>query len=99
VDPDAWRALWITDRAEVTIAAVTAAGVVVVGVLEALAFTVGLSIVDVVRRSARPHDAGLGWVDRLGRYADVSLHPSAQLTPASSSIASMTGCSSLTRAT
>jgi sulfate permease, SulP family len=81
VDPDAWRALWITDRVEVTIAAVTAAGVVAVGVLEALAFAVGLSIVDVVRRSARPHDAVLGWVDRLGRYADVSVHPSAELTP------------------
>jgi sulfate permease, SulP family len=34
-----------------------------------------------VRRSARPHDAVLGWVERLGRYADVSLHPSARVTP------------------
>jgi sulfate permease, SulP family len=81
IDPDAWRALWITDRVELTIAAVTAAGVVAVGVLEALVFAVGLSIVDVARRSARPHDAVLGWVARLGRYADVSLHPSAELTP------------------
>ena len=44
-------------------------------------FAVGLSIIDVVRRSARPHDAVLGWVERLGRYADVSLHRSAQVTP------------------
>jgi hypothetical protein len=36
----------------VTIAAVTTAGVVAVGVLEALVFAVGLSIVDVVRRRA-----------------------------------------------
>jgi anti-anti-sigma factor len=34
-----------------------------------------------VRRSARPYDAVLGWVDGLGRYADVSLHPSARVTP------------------
>jgi MFS superfamily sulfate permease-like transporter len=34
-----------------------------------------------VRRSARPHDAVLGWDARLGRYADVSLHPSARVTP------------------
>jgi sulfate permease, SulP family len=81
VDPDAWRALWTTDRVEVAIAAVTAGGVILVGVLEALVFAVGLSIVDVVRRSARPHDAVLGWVPRLGRYGDVSLHPSAELTP------------------
>jgi high affinity sulfate transporter 1 len=81
VDPKAWRALWATDRVEVTIAAVTAAGVVAVGVLEALVFAVGLSIVDVVRRSARPHDAVLGWVDELGRYGDVAVHRSARVTP------------------
>jgi sulfate permease, SulP family len=81
VDSNAWRALWGTDRVEVTIAAVTTAGVVAVGVLEALVFAVGLSIVDVVRRSARPHDAVLGWVERLGRYGDVAVHPSARITP------------------
>jgi sulfate permease, SulP family len=81
VDPKAWRALWTTDRVEVTIAAVTAAGVVAVGVLEALVFAVGLSIVDVVRRSARPHDAVLGWVENLGRYGDVAVHRSARVTP------------------
>ena len=81
VDPKAWRALWDTDRVEVTIAAVTTAGVIAIGVLEALVFAVGLSIVDVVRRSARPHDAVLGWVDELGRYADVAVHPTARVTP------------------
>ena len=81
VDEKAWTALWGTDRVELTIAGVTTAGVVLVGVLEALVFAVGLSIVDVVRRSARPHDAVLGWVERLGRYGDVAFHPSAQLTP------------------
>ncbi len=38
-------------------------------------------MIDTVRRSAHPHDAVLGWVERLGRYADVSLHPSARVTP------------------
>jgi sulfate permease, SulP family len=38
-------------------------------------------MIDTVRRSARPHDAVLGWVEQLGRYADVSLHPSARVTP------------------
>jgi len=81
VDPDAWRALWATDRVEVAIAAVTTVGVVSVGVLEALVFAVGLSIIDVVRRSARPHDAVLGWVEKLGRYGDVAVHRSARVTP------------------
>ena len=51
------------------------------GVLQALVIAVALSIVDVVRRSAQPHDAVLGWVDRLGRYGNVQLHPSARVTP------------------
>jgi high affinity sulfate transporter 1 len=81
VDVPAWRELGMTDRVELAIAAVTAAGVVLVGVLEAIVFAVGLSIVDVARRSARPHDAVLGWSDRLGRWADVSVHRSARVTP------------------
>ena len=36
---------------------------------------------DDARRSATPHDAVLGWVERLGRYADVRLHPRANITP------------------
>jgi SulP family sulfate permease len=81
VDVPAWRRLWETDHVELTIAAVTTAGVVLVGVLESIIFAVGLSMVDVVRRGARPHDAVLGWVERLGRWADVAVHPSARLTP------------------
>jgi len=34
----------------------------------------GLSILDVVRHSARPHDAVLGWVEALGHWADVARH-------------------------
>ena len=81
VHPNAWRALWETDHVEVAIAAVTTAGVIAVGVLEALIFAVGLSIVDVVRRSARPHDAVLGWVEKIGRYGDIAVHRSARVTP------------------
>jgi MFS superfamily sulfate permease-like transporter len=81
VDPAAWRALAAIDRVEVAIAGVTAGCVVFFGVLEALVVAVGLSVVDTVRRSARPYDAVLGWVPRLERYANVALHPSAQVTP------------------
>ena len=81
VDRGAWQGLARTSQVEVAIAAVTMAGVVAVGVLEALLVAVALSIVDVARRSATPHDAVLGWVERLGRYANVRLHPRAQITP------------------
>jgi high affinity sulfate transporter 1 len=81
VDPAAWRALRASDRVELAIAAITTAGVVIAGVLPAIGVAVALSIIDVVRRSARPHDAVLGWVPRLGRWADVAVHPSARVTP------------------
>ncbi|MCJ7671090.1 MAG: SulP family inorganic anion transporter, partial [Acidimicrobiia bacterium] len=81
IDPAAWRGLARSGRSQVIIAAVTFTGVVIVGVLEALLVAVALSIVDVVARSAKPHDAVLGYVERLGRYANVTFHPSARVTP------------------
>src|SRR5262245_49094431 len=79
IEPQAWRALAAIDGVEVAIAGMTTGCVSVFGVLQALIIAVGLSIVDTVRRSARPPDAVLGWVERLGGYGDVSLHPSAEL--------------------
>jgi SulP family sulfate permease len=81
IDPGAWRSLAAAGRREVAIAAITTIGVVAVGVLEALIVAVVLSVIDVIARTARPHDAVLGWVERLGRYADASVHPSARITP------------------
>jgi high affinity sulfate transporter 1 len=81
LDRSAWRELARVDPVELTLAAVTMGGVIVLGVLNALVIAVGLSIVDTVRRSARPNDAVLGWVPRLERYGDASLHPSARTTP------------------
>jgi SulP family sulfate permease len=81
IDPNAWRELHQAGRTQVMVAAVACGGVVVFGVLAALALAVGLSILETVTRSAKPHDAVLGWVERLGRYADVSLHPSAVIVP------------------
>jgi high affinity sulfate transporter 1 len=81
VDPAAWRALAAIDRVEVAIAGVTAGCVVVFGVLEALVVAVGLSMIDAVRRSARPYDAVLGWIEDEERYGNVALHPSARITP------------------
>jgi SulP family sulfate permease len=82
IDISAWRALAAADRIEVAIAAITTIGVVVVGVLEAVVFAVGLTILDAVRRSARPGDAVLGFDAALGRFADVAAHPDARVVPA-----------------
>ena len=80
IEPADWRNLARAGRSQVVIAAVTFIGVITIGVLQALIIAVALSILDTVSRRAQPHDAVLGWVDRLGRYADVSLHPSAKVT-------------------
>ncbi len=81
VDISAWRTLAVTDRVEFAIAAITTAGVVFVGVLEAVVFAVGLTILDAVRRSARPGDAVLGFDPVLGRFADVAEHSTARVVP------------------
>ena len=56
-------------------------GSVTVGVLQALLLAVALAVIDAIRRSAKPHDAVLGRVERLDRYADVRFHPSATIMP------------------
>ncbi|HEY6398199.1 MAG TPA: SulP family inorganic anion transporter, partial [Solirubrobacteraceae bacterium] len=81
VNVSAWRALAAVDRVELAIAAITTIGVIVVGVLEAVVFAVGLTILDAVRRSARPGDAVLGFDAALGRFADVAERPDAIVVP------------------
>ncbi|MDH4159151.1 MAG: SulP family inorganic anion transporter [Actinomycetota bacterium] len=81
VDRSAWRGLWRGPRAELTIAAVTTVGMLTVGLLPALGLAVLLSVADVARRSAQPHDALLGWSPSAGRFVNVSNHPSARLIP------------------
>jgi MFS superfamily sulfate permease-like transporter len=81
VDTSGWRSLAATDRVGLAIAAATVAGVVIAGVLETVAFAVALTIVDAVRRSAKPGDAVLGWDEQLGRWADVEENPGAHVVP------------------
>ncbi len=81
IDLGAWRGLARVSKVEVAIAAITLIGVVTVGVLQALVLAVALAVIDAIRRSAKPHDAVLGRVERLDRYADVRFHPSATVVP------------------
>ena len=78
---DDWKGIARVSRVEVGIAVITLVGVVTVGVLRALLLAIALSVFDAVRRSASPHDAVLGYVERLDRYADVRVHPSARILP------------------
>ena len=66
---------------ELVIALVTAAAVTAVGVLQAVLVAVGLSVLDLLRRVARPHDAVLGYVDGVAGMHDVAVHPDARVVP------------------
>jgi MFS superfamily sulfate permease-like transporter len=53
--------------------------VLTVGVLQALFVAVFLSMADVVRRVANPHDAVQGFVPSIDRFGNVDSHPDAEV--------------------
>jgi MFS superfamily sulfate permease-like transporter len=75
------RRLLRIGRAEFAVAAAAVLGVIVFGVLQGVVIAMGLSLIDFVRRTSRPHDAILGLVHgRTGyhdtlRNAEASTHP------------------------
>ena len=81
IEPEQWRALTRSSRAEAVIAVITAVFVISVGVLQAIVIAVVLSVADIIRRAARPADAVLGWSAEENRYVDVTDHADAGITP------------------
>jgi len=81
IDADQWRSLGRGGRAEVVIAVITVVTVINWGVLIALGAAVVLSLLDVIRRTARPNDAVLGWSQSELRYADVGSDADVGVTP------------------
>ena len=81
VDPDQWRSLARSDRAEAGDRRAHRGRRDQPGVLVALVVAVVLSLLDVIRRIARPNDAVLGWSPAELRYADVSSDPDIAVTP------------------
>jgi high affinity sulfate transporter 1 len=79
--PAQWRDLAKSSRTEVGIAAITSVVVIAIGVLPAIVVAMVLSIIDVIRRTAIPSDAVLGYSEADQRYADVGTHPDAGITP------------------
>jgi high affinity sulfate transporter 1 len=81
IDLRAWKVLWRGSRAEFAIAGVLVLGMITIGLLPSLVLAVLLSIIDVVRTSAQPSDAVLGWDDKAGRFVDVQRRPNARVVP------------------
>jgi sulfate permease, SulP family len=81
MDFGAWRAFARGSRGELVVAVITVVGMLTIGLLGSLILAVLLSILDVVRHSAQPRDAVLGWSQQAGRFVDVERHPDALVIP------------------
>jgi high affinity sulfate transporter 1 len=68
-------------RSELLLAALTTVAVLGLGVLYGVLGAVGLSIVDLLRRVARPHDSILGYVPGISGMHDVDDYPMARQVP------------------
>ena len=81
MDLGAWRAFARGSRGELVVAVITVIGMLTIGLLPSLILAVLLSILDVVRRSAQPRDAVLGWSPTARRFVDVERHRDAVVFP------------------
>lgn len=68
-------------RSELLLTALTTVAVLGLGVLDGVLVAVGLSIVDLFRRVARPHDSILGYVPGISGMHDVDDYPTARQVP------------------
>jgi high affinity sulfate transporter 1 len=68
-------------RSEFVIALATFGGVLLLNILYGVLLAVGLSVADLLRRVARPHDAILGQVEGLAGMHDVDDYPTARTVP------------------
>jgi SulP family sulfate permease len=68
-------------RSELALALATTLSVLVFDVLYGILVAIALSVLDLLRRVARPHDAVLGIVPGMAGMHDVEDYPSAQVIP------------------
>src|SRR5262249_22301322 len=73
-----FRRLAAFRRSELLLALGTVAGVLLFGVLLGILLAVGLSIVDLLRRVARPPDGSLGYVPGVAGMHDIDDYPEAR---------------------
>lgn len=81
VDVREFRRLARFRRSELLIALTTTAAVLLVGVLDGILVAIGLSVLDLLRRVARPHDAVEGLVPGVAGMHDIADYPDARPVP------------------
>lgn len=81
VDIAEFRRLARFRRSELVLAAATTVAVLVLDVLYGVLFAIALSILDLLRRVARPHDGILGYAPGVAGMHDVDDYPDAKPVP------------------
>jgi len=76
-----FRRLGNIRRSELLLALATTVAVLVTGVLIGVLVAIGLSVADLLRRVARPHDGVLGYVPGLAGMHDIDDYPEARQVP------------------
>ncbi|ROO87707.1 SulP family sulfate permease [Actinocorallia herbida] len=76
-----FRRLWRLRRSDLVMAAVTAAGVLVLGVLAGIVVGVVVSLLEVLRRSIMPYTAVLGRTGESEAYRDITNFTDAETLP------------------
>ncbi|HSN43839.1 MAG TPA: SulP family inorganic anion transporter, partial [Propionibacteriaceae bacterium] len=81
VDVAEWRRIARFRRSESILALVTVLAVVALGVLAGIGVAIVLSVLDLLRRLAKPHDGILGYVPGLAGMHDIDDYPEAVQLP------------------
>jgi sulfate permease, SulP family len=81
IDVASLRQMYRIRKADLVVAAVTFVGVLAIGLLEGIALAVGLSLLLVLLRAVRPHDAVLGQVEGVDGFHDVDDYTDAETIP------------------
>jgi sulfate permease, SulP family len=68
-------------RSELVLALATIVGVLAAGILYGILIAVGLSVLDTLRRVARPHDGILGYAPGVAGMHDIDDYPTARQVP------------------
>lgn len=80
-DTKTLRSLARTDRSELAVALVTLLGVLAVGLLPGIVLAIALSLLLLLARAVRPHDAILGQVEGVDGFHDLEEFPQAATIP------------------
>lgn len=81
IDLADWRRIAGFRRSELALAVLTALGVMVFGVLQGIGIAIALSILNLLRRLARPHDGILGRAPGVPGMHDIDDYPDAVQVP------------------